>query len=394
MVDQIRVAVVGGGIGGLAAAGALLHRGVDVHVYEQAPELGEVGAGVLVTPNSLRLLERVGLAEELARVGGPVGEGSTYYRHDGQPVSRILTADSNGWNGMYGMHRADLLGVLADALPTERIHTGHQCVDFRQDADGCTVIFANGEEVRADVVIAADGINSTLRLHVVPPVEVIDSGSVAYRGLVPAKAVPSWRPSVSQLWMGERKHFLTYPLRRGELITYIAFVPSQRQAAESWSAPGDADELRAAFAGWDEPVTTLLDAVETTYWWGLYDRMPLDRWTSGRLTLLGDAAHPMLPHLGQGANQAIEDGFALAAHLATAADIASALQAYEAQRRPRTSRVQHEARLNGRRYDSHFDDLEERDSQITNTVDLRLWLYDHDAELEALGRASSAVQAG
>ncbi|MFC8435855.1 FAD-dependent monooxygenase [Streptomyces sp. NPDC057253] len=394
MVDQIRVAVVGGGIGGLAAAGALLHRGVDVHVYEQAPELGEVGAGVLVTPNSLRLLERIGLADELARVGGAVGEGSTYYRHDGQPVSRILTADSNGWNGMYGMHRADLLGVLADALPAERVHTGHQCVDFRQDADGCTVIFANGEEARADVVIAADGINSTLRLHVVPPVEVIDSGSVAYRGLVPAKAVPSWRPGVSQLWMGEQKHFLTYPLRRGELITYIAFVPSQRQAAESWSAPGDADELRAAFAGWDEPVTTLLDAVETTYWWGLYDRMPLDRWTSGRLTLLGDAAHPMLPHLGQGANQAIEDGFALAAHLATAADISSALQAYEAQRRPRTSRVQHEARLNGRRYDSHFDDLEERDSQITNTVDLRLWLYDHDAELEALGKASSAVQAG
>ncbi|GAA1382128.1 FAD-dependent monooxygenase [Pseudonocardia kongjuensis] len=396
MADGLRVAVVGGGIGGLACANALLGRGVDVHVYEQAPELGEVGAGVFMSPNSRRLLERMGLGPALASVGARVGEGSCYYRADGTRVAPIMTTDSSGWNGVYGMHRADLLEVLATALPAERVHTGHRCVGFEQDADVARLFFADGQRVEAEVVVAADGIKSVLQQYVVPPSTPVDSGSVAYRGLIPAAELPWWKPEVSQLWMGEGKHFMAYPVRRGELINYVGFLPYEKAVEESWSAPGDPDELRAGFTGWAPEVTRLLEKVETTHWWGLYDREPLSRWTEGRLTLLGDAAHPMLPHLGQGANQSIEDGVALAVHLGRAApaDAPQALLAYEEQRRPRTSEVQLGARANGRRYDSQLDDLGERDSQIASSVSFRQWLYDHDAEAAAeAGEPAAAFRA-
>ncbi|MFI5960345.1 FAD-dependent monooxygenase [Cryptosporangium sp. NPDC051539] len=384
--NSIRVAIVGGGIGGLAAANALLHRGVDVQVYEQAPALGEVGAGVLITPNSLRLMHRIGIGDAVAAVGAGVGDGSRYYREDGSLVAPILTTDSSGWNGMFGVHRADLVDVLAEALPSESVHTGYRAVGFSQDADEAVVRFDNGAEVRADAVIAADGIHSVLRSCVAEPSAPIDSGSVAYRGLVPAERVPWWPTGISQLWMGEQRHFLVYPVRGGTLINYVGFVPSHEKAAESWTALGDIDALRKEFATWDPVIPRLLAEVETTNWWGLYDRDPLANWTQGRLTLLGDAAHPMLPHLGQGANQSIEDAVALAVFVgpATRESLPEALRCYENLRRQRTQQVQLGARANGRRYDSHFEDLSERDAEIAGSVRFRSWLYDYDAEAAAL----------
>jgi salicylate hydroxylase len=385
--DSLRVAVIGGGIGGLAAANALLHRGIDVHVYEQAPALGEIGAGVLITPNSLRLLDRFGIGDAVARVGAQVGDGSRYYRADGATVAPILTVDSSGWNGMFGVHRADLVGVLSDALPADRIHTGHRATAVSQDARAVVVGFDNGEEVRADAVIAADGIHSVLQRHVVEPSAPVDSGSVAYRGLVPAERVPWWPKGISQLWMGEQRHFLVYPVRRGTVINYVGFVPSREKTVESWTAEGDVEALRKEFATWDSPVPRLLAEVERTNWWGLYDRDPLTTWTRGRLTLLGDAAHPMLPHLGQGANQSIEDAVALSVFLAdaTAGNVPEALLRYEDLRRHRTTEVQMGARANGRRYDSHYEDLSERDAEIASSVRFRSWLYDYDAEAAARG---------
>jgi salicylate hydroxylase len=369
----------------MAAANALVRRGIDVKVYEQAPQLGEIGAGVLMTPNSLRLLERMGMGPALAKVGAPIGEGSQYYRADGTIVAPILTTDSSGWNGMYGMHRADLLSALADALPTEAVVTGHKCMSFGQDDHGAWLTFDNGETAEADIVIAADGIQSVLQKYVVEPSPPLHSGSVAYRGLIPSERIPSWPSGISQLWMGEGKHFLVYPVRSGSLINYVGFVPSDEQTGESWSAPGDADTLRSAFSGWDPRIEELLAQVETTYWWGLYDREPLATWTQGRLTLLGDAAHPMLPHLGQGANQSVEDGVALAVVLAgTDKDQApAALEAYEGLRRSRTTEVQLGARANGRRYDLDSEDLSERDAEIAASVNFRSWLYDYDAETAA-----------
>ncbi len=387
MSKGIHVAIVGGGIGGLAAAVALRHRGISVAVYEQSGVLREVGAGIFVYPNSLRQLERMGLGDALARVGAKVGAGSEYYRMDGTVVGKILTTDSSGWSGMYGMHRADILKVLADALPPSSIHTGHRCVDFSQDEHGARLVFENGHVANADVVIAADGINSVLQKHVVEPSAPEYAGFRAYRGLISADKLPEWRREAHQVWMGDGKHFMVFPVRGGELVNYVGFVPTTSETAESWSAIGDRDELAASFTGWDPRVTGLLDKVETCFWWGLYDRKPLGQWVNGRLALLGDAAHPMLPHLGQGANQAIEDGTALAVLLQTCAEgrsVEDALKRYEALRRPRTSMVQAEARKNGMRYDSKYADLGQRDREIANSATLRKSLYDHDIEKEAL----------
>jgi salicylate hydroxylase len=384
-VQPLRAAIIGGGIGGLSAANALNRRGLDVTVFEQAPTLGEVGAGVFIFPNSLRQLERLGFREALAAAGARVGPGSQYCRKDGTVVGPILTTDSSGWNGMYGMHRADLLNALAAGLPPGIVHTGHRCVDFWQDDSVATVRFANGETAQADVVIAADGIQSTLQRFVVAPKPPEYSGVRAYRGLVARDRLDAWRDRTHQVWMGDGKHFMVFPVRAGTLLNYVGFVPTSSETIESWSAIGDRDELAASFTGWDPQITTLLDKVESCFWWGLYDRSPLERWTNGRLALLGDAAHAMLPHLGQGANQAIEDGVALAVLLEgkTPGDVPDILRDYERFRRVRTDVVQAESRQNGLRYDSQYASLEQRDREIRNAPALRRWLYDYDVEQAA-----------
>jgi salicylate hydroxylase len=388
---RLRVAIVGGGIGGLSAANALRRRGMDVTVFEQARALGEVGAGVFIYPNSLRQLERMGFSDALAAVGAKVGRGSEYCRMDGTVVGPTLTTDSSGWNGMYGMHRADLLNALASALPASSIRTDHRCTGFEQDEAVARLRFANGESAEADVVIAADGIQSVLQPHVVAPQPPEYSGVRAYRGLISREKLPQWRNEAHQVWMGDGKHFMVFPVRGGSLLNYVGFVPTRTETVESWSAPGDRNELAASFQGWDPVVTELLEKVETCFWWGLYDRRPLASWTRGRLALLGDAAHAMLPHLGQGANQAIEDGVALAVLLENcdAAEIPAMLKRYEQLRRVRTDVVQAEARQNGLRYDSRYESLEQRDHEIKNAAEFRKWLYDYDVEeaiAAALGR--------
>jgi salicylate hydroxylase len=387
----LRAAIVGGGIGGLAAACSLRRRGVEVAVFEQAETLGEIGAGLTIFPNSLRQLERLGLSEALAAVGAKIGVGSEYYRADGTVVGPITTTDSRGWNGVYGMHRADLLDVLAKLLPSGTVRTGYRCTAFEQSADVARVTFANGEAAEADIVIAADGIHSVLQKHVVAPQPPEYSGVRAYRGLIPREKLPGWPEHVHQVWMGDGKHFMAYPVRRGAMLNYVGFVPTTDATTESWSAIGDRDELAAAFAGWDPRVARALDAVETCFWWGLYDRRPLPSWSNGRLVLLGDAAHAMLPHLGQGANQAIEDGVALAVLLEgrDRTDVPDVVARYEKLRRVQTDVIQAEARKNGLRFDSRYESLEQRDREIANSRAFRQSLFDYDVE-----QASIAARGG
>ena len=388
---KLSVVIVGGGIGGLFAAKALLAHGIRVEVYEQAPALGEIGAGVYITPNSVRHLQRLGLEPAVEQWGARVGSGSQYYRDDGTPVARVQVTDSSGWNAAFGMHRADLVQLLADALPSGVVRTGHRCVGFEQNGDTARVSFANGAAAEADVVIGADGIHSELRPQVHPQSRPVFSESVAYRGMVPRERVPDWPAGRWEMWMGRSKHFLVYPVRAGTLINYVGFVPADEEMKESWSAPGDPDALRHEFVGWAPRVGALLQQVQTTFRSALYDREPLPVWTKGRLTLLGDAAHPMLPHLGQGANQSIEDGMALATILARAdrATAPAALKAYERLRRDRVAQVQRGARENGLRYDSAYSDLGIRDAELNAHVAFRKQLYDHDVvpEAEALATA-------
>ena len=388
-----RVAIVGGGIGGLFAANALIAQGIPVSVYEQAPAIGEVGAGVYLTPNSVRHLQRIGLGGAVEKWGARVGSNSHYFRHDGTPIAPVQVTDSSGWNATFGMHRADLVEMLANALPQGTVHAGHRCTGFDQDDDMARVSFANGAVVEAEIVIGADGIHSELRPHVFASSQPVFSGSVAYRGLVAHERVPDWPTDRWQMWLGKGRHFLAFPVRAGKLINYVGFVPSDEEMKESWSAPGDPEILRQAFAGWDQRIHQLLGQVHLTFRWALYDREPLPVWTRQRLSLLGDAAHPMLPHLGQGANQSIEDGMALATILARAGRTAapSALLAYERLRRERVAQVQRGARENGLRYDSAYSDLGVRDAEITAHAAFRKRLYDHDVLPDAQAAAAALV---
>ena len=231
------VAIVGGGIGGLFAANALIAHGLRVSVYEQAPALGEVGAGVYLTPNSVRHLQRVGLGPAVERWGARVGSKSHYYRDDGAPIAPVQVTDSSGWNATFGMHRADLVELLAKALPPHVVNTAHRAIACEQHGDIVRVSFENGSTVEADVVVAADGIHSELRRYVAPPSRPIFHGSVAYRGLVSHERVPHWPTDAWLMWLGKAKHFLVYPVRAGEIINYVGFVPADQEMKESWSCP-------------------------------------------------------------------------------------------------------------------------------------------------------------
>ena len=381
----MRVIVVGGGIGGLSAANALIAHGLDVSVYEQAPALGEVGAGVFVTPNSVRQLERIGLGPAVQKWGARVGSGSHYFRHDGSPIAPVQVTDNAGWNATFGMHRADFVDVLSAALRPGVVNCGHRAVSFEQAGDVARVRFANGASAEGDVVVGADGIHSALRPHVFPPSTPVFHGTISYRGLVPRERLPDWPMDRWQMWAGPAKHFLVFPVRRGEMVNYVGFVPADEEMKESWSASGDPDVLRREFEGWDPRIGRVLKQVDKTFRWALYDREPLPTWSKGRLTLLGDADHPMLPHLGQGANQSIEDGMALATILSRVDKTAvpAALLAYDRLRRERVAAVQLGARQHGLRVDSAYADLALRDAELAAHAEFRKQLYSYDVVPEA-----------
>jgi salicylate hydroxylase len=380
---SLRVAIVGGGIGGLCAAAALRRQGISATVYEQAPAVREVGAGLGLAPNGRRLLERLGLGTAIRQRGAKRDGGIVYFRHDGETVGhRPIDPDDCS----YGMHRADLAAMLLSVLPQEAVATGHRCVGFEQDEARATLAFSNGRVVEADVVVGADGIHSFLQGFVVTPSAPQFAGYNAYRGLVSSGLLRDLPLNASVMWMGDRKHFLVYPVRSAELLNYVAFIPAADGVAESWSAAGDPRALAQEFEGWDPRVRRLIESIEATLWWGLYDREPLSTWTNGRLALLGDAAHPMLPHAGQGANQAIEDGFVLANALRaeTAESVPVALARYAEVRCQRAGYVQKMSRRMGRLYDSARDrNLDARDAEVT-TGDYSKWVYGYDAEVDAL----------
>lgn len=391
--QRLSAGIVGGGIGGMAAAAVLQSIGVDVTVFEQSRTIGEIGAGLTLTPNSVRLLRTLpGVMEQIDRSGARLGPESAYRRKDGAVVAPLLIEDSSGLNGSYGMHRADLLAILAGQVLDSRVLTNTRFDAVRSTPDGPTVVTSDGSEHRFDLLVGADGIHSTVRAVVAEPDDIEHSGVIAYRGLISLDRLPGWPADVSDLWMGDGKHFLTYPVRSGSLLNYVGFVPSGWEAPESWSAPGDVGTLREAFKGWDPRIRQLLDQVDATYWWSLNDRRPLDRWSRGAVTVIGDAAHPMLPHLGQGANQAIEDAFVLADCLAggiTPGGVPAALAHYEWLRRPRATMIQRVARETGQRFDGQgeFSEGSQRDAEMGNLIAFRQEVFDfshpsrHDADL-------------
>lgn len=395
-----RIAVVGGGIGGLAAAAFLRRAGLEAMVYEQAPVLGEVGAGLIVAPNVARLVRRLPSSLRLEDAGVVLETGWEFRRWaDGT----VLFAQQLGeacarryGEYTWAMHRADLLELLRSALPSEAVELGRRCTGVMQDAGGATLTFSSGSPVRADVVVAADGIHSVLRDQVSTASPPRDPGLCAWRTLVPAGAAPPFaRRPVQTLWLGDRRHLVHYPVSGGRLINIVAFSPAGPGDLESWSAVGWVDDLAAEFAGWDPRLGELITAARHVGRWSVMDRSPLPRWVSGRVALLGDAAHPMLPFYAQGAGQAIEDAAALATCLATGPwDPPAALARYERVRLPRATRVQEGSR--GRIAHHHLPDgpqQQARDAAFTaeDPLSHNDWIYAYDVEQEAVAAGQAAA---
>ena len=383
------IAIIGGGIGGLAAA-AFLHRaGLPSTVYEQAAELREIGAGVVVAPNAARLLRALGVLGAFTEPAVALDTGWEFRRwQDGSVLSSedlATRCEALFGERTYTAHRADLLDAVRRAVPSESVRLGRRCVALDQDGPRPVLRFADGDRAEADVVIGADGIHSMVRAALTEPVPPVYSGLCAFRALVPAADAPAFaRLPAQTLWLGPGHHLVHYPVSAGGFVNLVAFAPAGDYTTESWTATATVGELLAEFAGWDERLLALLRAAGTPGRWALLDRAPLTRWTRGTVTLLGDAAHPMFPFFGQGAAQAIEDAATLARCLAAdPADPAAALLRYEELRIPRTTRLQEVS--HARAHVNHLPDGPEqqaRDAAFSGTDPLAAsgWIYAHDAD--------------
>jgi salicylate hydroxylase len=381
MTDGLNIAIVGAGIGGLSAALALGARGMNVTVFEGAESPREAGAGLSVPPNALSLLKRTSLRDTIEQITTR-SQGLTLRTSRGEPVARSGASMAQS----YQIHRVELLEMLL-GVAKGPVQYGHSCIAVDDTQRGARLTFGNGAVCNADVVIGADGIHSVVQRRIGLSARPASEGIVAYRGLVPAeKLAGGVELRGLNMWMGEGRSFICFPVSQGRLINIVAFVPSPRDMDETWFAPGDVAALAAEYEGWDTPVGDLIAALDHTFRWGIYDRPPLPYWSSGHVTLLGDAAHPMVPHLGQGAGQAIEDGFALAVLLEHAGrdEIPARLKAYQDLRLERTGRVQAASRLAGRFYRSAGGDLTEQALRMQRLMSAAGWIIPHDAEKAAL----------
>jgi len=380
--------VIGGGLGGLAAALSLHRAGFAVDVYEQAPELNEVGGGINMGPNAARILYRLGLGAALDR--DAVRPLSAHVRRwdDGRTLQKVPL--NPVCDELYGaphltVHRADLQRSIASGLPKERIHLGHRLTSLADKGDRVEAIFANGNRVEADVLAGADGIHSTVRTLLFGDEAPRFAGCVAYRGLVPAGCVADLGlERGNQSWLGPGGHLVHYFVSGGRLLNFVGWTEHDSWNREDWTDRATVERALAAFAGWHPQISRIVSAADTCFIWALFDRDPLPRWSRGRVTLLGDACHPMYPFMAQGAAQAIEDGATLAALLAAGGDPVETLRRYEQIRLPRVTRLQEMSRANKHRY--HLPDGPEqqaRDAAMAasreRAPETMQWLFGFDA---------------
>jgi salicylate hydroxylase len=392
MARTARIAIIGGGIGGLTAAQALLRRGFEVAVYESQPELKEIGAGVALGPNAMKALRAIGLEAPVRAIGW---EAQAHALRNWKSARAITLTDNAIQAGRYGAapcfaHRADLLDALARELPAEIVTLGARCVSVQEGGEVASARFKDGSEIEADVIVGADGIHSAVRTSLFGEDAPRFTGKICYRSVIAVDAVPGGPPPPENVtWLGPHGAIVVYRLRRGELINVVSHYDDENYTHESWITECDRAEVIERYSGWHESLVRLFSASELWYKWALYDRDPIPQWTRGRATVLGDAAHPMLPYLGQGAGQAMEDGCVLAGALASMPDdLPGALALYERSRRPRASEVVLAARARGA--DNHLaSPLAAWRRDLTIAVRRRLgsdqegrgagWIWDYDA---------------
>lgn len=351
-----KIVIAGAGIGGLCAAVALAKKGFEVSVYEQSSYLGEVGAGLQLSPNAMHVLHYLGVADTLkdtafwpqSAVMRHFSTGKTYFT---VPLGQSAV-DKYGADYLH-IHRADLhLALMTQCKKLDvKVHLGQAIQSYEQDGQNVNVHFNNGYSVEANALVGADGIKSNVQACMLGQTPSHFTGQVAWRGVVESKKLPKGLiPPNANLWVGPGKHFVSYYLRGGELINFVAVQERNDWQNESWNEQGDVHELRTAFKGWHSEVSLLLEAASQCYLWALFDRPPLKKWSHNNVTLLGDACHPMLPFVAQGAAMAIEDSFVLAHCLDSNENTQNALKKYEQLRLPRTASIQLNARKNAALY--------------------------------------------
>jgi len=388
------IAIIGAGIGGLTAALALLQRGLDVDVYEQSTELKEVGAGIQISSNGTRVLDALGLQEALARVEVVSSRREIRHWKTGETLDWFELGESEaqrcGTRHMM-LHRGDLHSALADAvrgLKMDAIKLGKRCVDVIQYDEHADVRFDAGGTAGAAFVIGADGIHSKVRECLFGADKPEFTGCKVWRGLVPMERLPSHiLRSVGTNWLGPNGHALHYPVRRGELMNFVSTIERDDWRVESWKAEGTFEELANDFRGWHADVHAIIRNIDTPLKWALMVRRPMDCWSNGRVTLLGDACHPTLPFLGQGAVMAIEDGYVVAACLKKYfTNPARAFARYEDIRRERTAAVvrkSHEIRQlafsPALANDNEVAAFVEREWRLERVEEQLDWLYTYDA---------------
>ena len=386
----LSIAVIGAGLGGLAAALSLRRAGFAVEVYEQGAGFNEIGAGIQIGPNASRILQRLMPQDRLTRDAvRPVAVHQRRWQ-DGRTLQRAPLGDE--LEAVFGapyyhFHRGDLLLALASQWPRAHVHFRHRLASLQDDGERITARFENGVEIAADLLIGADGIHSVVRAQLFGAEQPRFTGCIAYRGLVPVERLADLGLEVvSSNWMGPGQHFVHYFVSGGRFLNFVGIIERDSWTRESWTDRGEKRDLLAAYGGWHEQVHRIIEAVDETFIWALFDRTPLPRWSVGRVTLLGDSCHAMLPFMAQGAAQAIEDGATLAACLAKLGPerAVEALSLYEKLRLPRATRLQELSRLNKTRF--HLPDgprQQQRDAEMAMNGDRSIpaiaWLYEHDA---------------
>ncbi|MEM1106697.1 MAG: FAD-dependent monooxygenase [Pseudomonadota bacterium] len=354
----MKALIAGGGIGGLTAALCFEKAGWEVALLERAPELSAVGAGIQVSPNAMKVFRAIDVDQAVIDCGFIPEAIEIRMGLSGQTLIRTplgQTAKAR-WHAPYvHVHRADLASVLAQAVRARcpgAIALGAPVASYEEDGAGVAAVLADGSKVKGDLLVGADGIHSAVRAQLLGPDKPVFTGNVAWRSVVPVERLGGHVPDpVAAAWMGEGKHAVTYLLRGGTLANLVAVVERDDWVSESWTEQGTREDALRDFAGWHPSITTILEQSDALFQWALFDRPPLRTWVSQRVALLGDAAHPMLPFMAQGAAMAIEDAFALSELAARGKDdLAAALHAYQALRRPRASAVQAGSRANAKTF--------------------------------------------
>ena len=391
--DRMKILIAGGGIAGLTAALCLAQDGHRVSIFEQASELSEVGAGLQISPNGMHVLNALGLGEAVVSAGFEPEEIELRFGKSGQVIFNVPLADQSveRWGAPYiHIHRADLLDVLiAAASDCENItiRTGFPVRRLTRSDDAVTV-HSDSEAVSGDLLIGADGIHSVVREALLGPDTPRFTGCVAWRGVIETAKLGSLRPPPTACaWVGQGAHMVSYYLRGGALVNLVGVVERDAWRTESWTEGGSKAAFLKDFEGWDPTLINLIENGDRFFRWALFDRNPLSHWVDDRVALMGDACHPMLPFVAQGAVMAIEDAYVLARSLREASDIAEGLQSYQAARHARTARVQAQSRQNAQTF-HHRNPLKRLTTYgpmwlaghaMPEVVHKRLdWIYGHD----------------